>query len=136
MLADGRRSGPDLARQPRPERNHHVGHKAKQCVEECAACHALCIETFTHSLADGEAREDAHLRLLLDCAEMCQTAAHFLLRESDLHAYTCRLCAAICRQCATKCERFRHDPLMDACAQSCRRCAAACEGLSRSAMAA
>ena len=52
----------------------------------------------------------------------------------DVHAYTCRLCAAICRQCATKCERFRHEPLMEACAQSCRRCAEACESLSRSAM--
>ena len=34
------------------------------------------------------------IRTDLDCADICHTAANFMLRGSDLHAHTCAACAA------------------------------------------
>ena len=64
--------------------------------------------------------------MLLDCAEICQTSANFMLRMSDLHGLTCGVCAEVCERCAEDCERFVDDIMMQACAQACRHCAASC----------
>ena len=70
--------------------------------------------------------EAAHVRLLLDCAEICQTSANFMLRGSDLHMRTCAVCAEVCQRCAESCERMGDDTQMRACAEECRRCADSC----------
>jgi hypothetical protein len=65
---------------------------------------------------------------MLDCAEICQTSADFMLRGSDRHHLTCRICADICRACAEDCERLAgDDPMMRECAEECRRCQKSCE---------
>lgn len=74
--------------------------------------------------------EPAHIRLMLDCAEICQTSANFMLRGSDLHASTCGVCAQVCEQCATDCDRMGDDAQMKACADMCRRCAETCRQMS------
>ena len=33
--------------------------------------------------------------VLLDCAEICQTSANFMLRGSPLHTNTCAACAIV-----------------------------------------
>jgi hypothetical protein len=48
----------------------------------------------------GKHAEAKHLRLLMDCAEIRQTSAHFMLRGSDLHSRTCFACAEVCVRCA------------------------------------
>src|SRR5439155_221266 len=67
------------------------------------------------------------VRLLLDCAEICQTCANFMLPNSPLHAITCAACAGICERCAVECERFAGDMQMEACARMCRTCAESCK---------
>lgn len=99
----------------------------RHCVQSCSDCHKICLETLTHCLQmGGKHAEVEHIRLLLDCAEICQTSANFMLRGSHLHGRTCKVCAEICEQCAKDCEQFSDDPVMQACAEACRRCAGSC----------
>ncbi len=86
------------------------------------------METVTHCLQmGGKHAEAAHIRLLLDCAEICATSANFMLRGSELHARTCAVCAEICERCAEDCERIGpDDEMMQRCAEMCHRCADSC----------
>src|SRR5918912_1025018 len=95
----------------------------RQCIENCLDCHTICLEIAGRHLRgdDGQARP-GQLRLLLDCAEICQTSANFMLRGSDLHTHTCTVCAAICDECARECEQVGEQT----CADVCRRCAYSC----------
>jgi hypothetical protein len=100
----------------------------RECINNCTNCHNICTETVMHCLRmGGKHAEAGHIRLLLDCAEICATSASFMLRESDLHARTCALCAEACERCADDCERIGpDDEMMSRCAEMCRRCADSC----------
>jgi hypothetical protein len=105
----------------------NVGEEMRRCIEECTTCHEVCLATVAHCLeAGGEHAEAAHVRLLLDCAQICVTSADFMLRGSELHGETCGACAVVCERCAESCERFADDEVMSACADVCRRCAESC----------
>jgi hypothetical protein len=97
------------------------------CIADCTACHRICMETMAYGLGKGgRYAEAAHIRLLLDCAEICQTSADFMIRGSDLHKATCRVCAEVCARCAESCAAFTGDAQMQRCAETCRRCAECC----------
>jgi len=81
----------------------------------------------------GEHAEAGHIRLLLDCAEICQTSANFMLRMSELHGQTCDVCADVCGRCAEDCERFGDDQMMQQCAAACRSCAESCHEMAEMA---
>lgn len=101
--------------------------RMRECVDECHACHDSCTETVTHCLqTGGKHAEVSHIRLLMDCAEICQISANFMLRMSDSHAQVCGVCADICEQCAQECDRFGDDEMMMQCAETCRSCAQSC----------
>jgi hypothetical protein len=105
----------------------HLNDDMRGCIENCLDCHSICLETITYCLGQGGTHaEAAHIRLLLDCAEICQTSANFMLRSSDLHGRTCDVCAEVCERCAQDCEQFGDDVTMRACADMCRRCAESC----------
>lgn len=98
------------------------------CINQCLASHRMCEETIAYCLAKGgDFVTPEHLHLLMDCAEVSQTAANLMLRESPLEAALCNLCAEVCRRCAEDCARFENDKQMQACAELCRRCAEACD---------
>jgi len=106
--------------------------KMRECVDACQTCHDSCTETVSHCLQmGGEHAEATHIRLLLDCAEICQTSANFMLRMSDAHAQICGVCADICDQCADDCERFTDDEMMQQCAGACRNCAQSCRDMAQ-----
>ena len=67
--------------------------------------------------------EREHLTLMLNCAEMCGTAAHFMQAASTLHAEVCALCAKVCGACARSCRQLDG---MEDCVAACERCAASC----------
>lgn len=46
-----------------------------------------------------------HIRLLMDCAQMCTTTVAYMARESSLHDRLCGLCSEMCRLCAESCEQ-------------------------------
>jgi hypothetical protein len=85
------------------------------------------METLSYCLGQGgEHAEQEHIRLLADCAELCQTNENFMLRGSELHTRLCRVCESVCILCAEDCEHFINDETMQRCARVCRRCAVAC----------
>lgn len=107
-------------------------HNLKSCIALCWECRNECQHTlFDHCLEmGGKHAEAAHVRLMTDCIEMCQTAADFMVRHSELHARTCAACADVCEACARSCEAVGGDR-MQACAEICRRCAESCRDMSR-----
>ena len=103
-------------------------HAMEQCIENCTNCHRICLETAARHFA-GESSprlEEQHVRLLLDCSDICRTSADFMIRGSTMHPHTCRACAEICTRCGDECDRMGEDPYMAACAEICRRCAESC----------
>jgi hypothetical protein len=113
------------------QHGHHMDDEMKRCIELCQDCQALCTRTIQHCLNLGErhAAPD-HIRLLLDCAQICETTAHYLLRDSSFHDRMCGLCADVCRQCGASCMRIAgDDQILKQCAEMCRRCADSCEGM-------
>ncbi len=106
---------------------HQMSEDARQCIQACLDFYRICLESVAYCLQmGGRHAEPAHIRLLLDCADICQTSASFMLRGSDLHGRICAVCADVCERCAADCERFGDDARMRACAEACRRCAESC----------
>lgn len=107
---------------------HDLDEAMLQCIELCTDCHKACMQTIPYCLqAGGKHAAPNHLRLMIDCAEICQTSANFMLRGSDLHSHTCAACAVVCQRCAQDCEALADgDNRMAACAEMCRRCAESC----------
>jgi len=93
-------------------------------------CHGICLETVQYCLEKGgRDAEASHIRLLLDCAEICQTSADFMLHQSGFHPRTCLVCAEVCEACARDFDAFGDDVQMKRCAEACRRCAESCRGM-------
>jgi len=99
----------------------------EQCIKNCKDCHDLCLAMIAYCLEMGGKYTGAtHICLMLDCAEICQTSANFMLRGSDLHGYTCGICAEFCQRCAQLCESFGDNAQMQECAKTCWSCAESC----------
>lgn len=104
------------------------------CIERCEESHRICLETVQYCLQlGGKHAEPAHVRLLMDCAQICATSADFMIRGSDMHGYTCAACAAVCERCAQDCEQFADDEQMQRCARACRDCAESCRQMASTA---
>jgi len=117
------------AHQHDEEHEHdHEHDELQECIEECLNCHIACTTTAQYCLSQGGQHADAdHLGLLLDCAEICQTSANFMLRGSPYHPITCLACAEVCRGCEESCRAFTDDDQMQLCADACASCAEHCE---------
>lgn len=107
----------------------------EQCIQECLDCHHICLETVAYCLQQGGRHADAaHIRVLLDCAEICQTAANFMCSGSGFAARLCLLCADVTECCAEVLELLSDDTTLTACADACRRCAASCQRVGEAAL--
>ncbi len=111
-----------------------TGTDRQRCIDLCLECYRVCNSTINgHCLeAGGDHLRPEHVRLMVDCAEICRTSADFMMRQSPRHQLTCGICADICAQCADDCERFGDDHMRQ-CAAVCRRCAESCQAMSGSA---
>ena len=94
---------------------------------ECRDCFTTCQETlFNYCLPKGGKHSEAeHVKLMIDCIQICQTASDFMARGSKLHASVCNSCAEICEACAKSCENIGGEE-MKKCAEVCRKCAESC----------
>lgn len=113
--------------------NHQISSvEMKNCFENCQQCHVICLQTaMNHCLEAGEAHvEPAHMRLMLNCAEICQTTANFMISNSSVSSAVCQACAVVCTACADSCEEVGE---MSECVEACRRCAESCEKMSKMA---
>lgn len=100
----------------------------QQCIDDCLNCYRTCLQTaMNHCLeAGGKHTEPEHFRLMTTCAEICRTAAGFMLSSSPLHGPVCAACAEVCRACAQSCEQIGQ---MDECVQACRTCMDSCRAM-------
>lgn len=106
---------------------HHRSQEMDHCIDNCQECHETCLALVDHCLTKGGRHADAaHIRLLLDCAQICSTSADFMIRGSDLHTETCRACSEVCERCADDCAKMADDQEMKDCVAVCRRCAESC----------
>ncbi len=108
---------------------HHTDDEMKKCIQLCRDCHAMCIQTIAHCLKFGgrHATPD-HIRLMVDCAQMCATSADYMVRESPFHDRICRLCSELCKECEKDCQQVAgDDQMVKECIEMCRKCAASCE---------
>ena len=64
----------------------HTEHAMSDCVTACNHCHQVCLQTaMNHCLKTGGKHVEAeHFRLIMSCAEICQTSANFQLSGSPL----------------------------------------------------
>jgi hypothetical protein len=104
---------------------NRISPEMRQCIEECLRCYQMCAsEASLHCLeAGGKHVAPEHFRLMLACAEICRTSAHFMLLGTDQHRHTCAACAQVCEACARSCEQVGG---MQECVEVCRRCAESC----------
>jgi hypothetical protein len=102
--------------------------QVERCISECLACHIACLRTTMQPGLElgGKHTEACHFRLMLDCAQICQTTADFLLRGSAVCDVLCGTCALVCEACARSCEETGD---LDECLWAARRCAESCRSL-------
>jgi Domain of Unknown Function (DUF326) len=101
----------------------------QSCIDACDRCHRMCLQSaMNHCLESGGKHvEPGHFRLMMNCAEICQMSANFMLSNSSYHPQVCGLCAQICEACAESCDDLDG---MEECAQACRDCAKSCRSMS------
>jgi hypothetical protein len=102
----------------------------QECQENCEECYRLCQQTVVYAMQQRDRPvHESHMRLLLDCVDICRACANLLLRGSELYKYVCRCCATICERCAEFCGECRDDAQMRLCEQVCLRCSEGCAQL-------
>jgi len=96
-----------------------------RCIEACLSCYRTCLGTAMNLCLETGGRhvEPAHFRLMMACAEICRTSAHFMLINTPHHKHTCHECAELCAEFADDCERIGG---MEECVAICRACAESC----------
>ena len=97
----------------------------QSCIDACNRCYQTCLHEAMNRCLESGGKHVApdHMRLLLNCAEICQASANFMLSSSRYSKQICQLCAEICDACASSCEQIGG---MEDCARTCRECAASC----------
>ena len=112
---------------------HHTDDEMTKCIQLCRDCNAMCIRTMAHCLKlGGRHAASDHIRLLVDCAQMCAITADYMLRESPFHDRVCRLCSDLCKLCAKDCEQVAgDDQMVKQCIEMCRKCADSCERMAK-----
>jgi hypothetical protein len=98
----------------------------EDCIKNCAECYKTCSKIIMYCLEQGgEHASPDHVRLLMDCAEICKLSTSFMLRDSEFAAKLCELCAEVCERCAQDCASMEDDTMAE-CAEVCRKCAESC----------
>ncbi len=88
----------------------------QQCIEDCMSCYNVCIQTARAcQQAGGEHAEQGHIWMLLDCAEICQTVAHFMEHDNPLYGYVTSAAAQITNHCSERCAQMGDDDCANAC---------------------
>ncbi len=100
----------------------------EEAIRNSLDCYRICEETIAYCLKmGGRYVEPDHVQIVVDCAQMCNLHASFMIRNSNFAGRTAELCADICEKCAASCEAVDpEDTQLKTCAEMCRKCAASC----------
>ncbi|WP_409298676.1 four-helix bundle copper-binding protein [Peribacillus sp. SCS-26] len=107
--------------------NERLRSYLRECAEACNACAEACEYCYRECLRNEEVRREA-VRLVRDCADVCNLVRQLITRESPYARVMCSVAANICDASARVCEQYEDD-YCRRCAEACRRCADACREL-------
>jgi hypothetical protein len=110
------------------------------CLAACGDCAFACVACADACLGESELPDlRKTIRLNLDCADICESAARVLSRqlepEMQLVDRLISLLSMACRLCAEECAWHEKIPPCRLCAEACRRCEQACESLQQAMLA-
>ena len=129
LLADYAVADQNAGHVPTPARSpdKHMG-PMQEAIQACLDCHSMCLRmAMTYCAAQGGRHlAAAHLQLMINCAEICQTCANFMLSDSPLHKTVTAACAEVCAACAKSCEQVGG---MQGCIDECRKCERSCKAM-------
>jgi hypothetical protein len=109
---------------------HQADERMQEAIDRCQSCKEMCLASAVHCLeVGGRHAAPDHIRLLISCAEICDTSVRLMLLGSAQHDRACEVCADVCETCADVCQTFDDDELMQRCAEICRRCAESCRDM-------
>lgn len=108
-----------------------ISEQMQECINQCWSCRDHCQKTlFNYCLLEGGKHVDhSHVKIMIDCIDICQLVADFMVRHSIFSNLLCKICSQICTKCAEECEKIG-DERMKECAQICRECAKSCNDMS------
>jgi hypothetical protein len=99
------------------------------CIDACLACVAACNYCAASCLQEKNIEPlSICIRLNLECASICKSAAELMSLGSNYANAACQVCADICHACAEECEKHDMDHCRQ-CAEACRSCAEECAGM-------
>lgn len=109
--------------------------KYQDCILSCNKCAQACYECFDACLHEQDvAKRTDCMHSLVECAQMCQTAAATMAMSGKFARENCMLCAKVCEECSRHCE-MHNDEHCQICAEVCRDCAKECQKMGSIAMA-
>lgn len=91
-----------------------------KCAEACYECVNACL-----AAQDISSRKNC-IKLLLECAKMCETTAFIMSMDGKFVKRQSALCAEVCDVCSQECALLKEEHCQK-CAQECRHCADACK---------
>ena len=96
------------------------------CIAACNQCANACDRCFNARFCEQHSPDMAsRMRVHVDCAAICRTAAGAMARSSLVAHIICETCANVCDICAK--ESMKHDvEVWREADQACRECATAC----------
>ena len=97
----------------------------QSCVDLCTRTHNRALQAaMVHCVPAGaHGIGESLCTLLLNCSDISQMTANFLLNDSPYKVSVLRLCAEICEACASACAGIED---LEECAAACRACAVQC----------
>ncbi|MCL4419518.1 four-helix bundle copper-binding protein [Patescibacteria group bacterium] len=104
----------------------------QKAIDDCLECQRLCLETASYWYITGEEIRDIDVWLLLDCSDICEISAKFMMRDSEFVNDVLENCIAICDRTAENLELLGEgaDGIIRKCIASCRKCAESCRKVS------
>ena len=103
------------------------------CIDNCTECYQMCSHLVDYCLKKGgEFSNPEHIKLLEDCARICNLSADFMIRHSKFHDTVCDVCAKVCKACAESCNALgKDDRILQACYDACIKCAESCAQMAK-----
>lgn len=98
----------------------------QSCIEACLKCASVCNFCASSCTKESDVQHMAEcIRLDMECAVMCYTAAQLMSIGSIRVREVCKICADVCDACANECAKHDNDHCR-MCAEACRQCAQEC----------
>src|ERR1700752_665724 len=105
-----------MQQHPEDQENQMAQLEMQQAIQDALSCRTICIQSARKMQQAGNSQNrQQQIHMLEDCAEMCQTAAHFMQHSSPLYGYVTRAAERITWHCSEECDRVGEAECANAC---------------------